>query len=284
MLYLLLFLSVFIDTLKNIYYNSFSGKVLKADCDAVLFNAVCGVGSVIFFVCTGCGFKISAFSAAWAAVFAVVTALAQYFSLMAMSSGSMSYSVLFTYLGMIIPALFGVAVYGQRITPLQLVGFLLMPVTFYLSGGIKKGEKVNARWFAFAFGSFVMWGLVGVIQQIHQNSEYVGERNVFLLYSFVFMTLIFAVIYAIMPKCGKNYKIKSKATPPSVITGVIIGAVNLINLYLSGKLPSIIVFPVLNGGVIVLSGLAALVLFKEKLTAERYVGLAVGLAAIFLLT
>lgn len=283
MLYFLLFLSVFTDTFKNIYYNHFGNNVLKSDCDAILFNAVCGAGSVIFFLCTGCGFKISAFSLVAALAFAVVTALAQYFSLMAMSVGSMSYSVLFTYLGMLIPTLFGIVAYSQPVSVLQTVGLLMMLFTLYLGAGVKKGEKINFKWLIFALGSFVMWGLVGVIQQIHQNSSYAGEMNVFLLWSFIFMTLIFSAIYIIMPKQEKNYRLKSKVTVLSIISGLIIGAVNLINLYLSGKLPSIVVFPILNGGVIILSGLAALILFKEKLSKKQYIGMILGTVSVCLL-
>lgn len=283
MAYVLLFVSVFIDTFKNIYYNHFSNKVLKSNSDAVLFNIVCGVGAVLFFICTGCGLKISSFSLVAALIFAAVTAMAQYFSLMAMSTGSMSYSVLFTYLGMLIPTLFGVVYYKQPVTNMQIVGLVLMIVTLYFGAEIKKGEKPNLKWLLFAFGSFLMWGLVGVIQQIHQNSEYAGEMNVFLLWSFIFMTAFFALIYVFMPKEGSNYRIKSKATIPSVISGIIIGAVNLINLYLSGKLPSIILFPILNGGVIVLSGIAAIALFKEKLSRTRYIGIAIGIIAVCLL-
>lgn len=283
MLYLLLFLSVFTDTLKNIYYNHFSGNVLKSNCDAILFNIVCGIGSVIFFLCTGCGLKISSYSMIMALAFAAVTALAQYFSLMAMAVGSMSYSVLFTYLGMFIPTLFGIFAYKQSVSILQGIGLFLMLITLHLGADVKKGEKVNLKWLVFAFGSFLMWGLVGIIQQIHQNSEYAGEMNVFLLWTFVFITIIFTVFYLFMPKENKNYKLKSKATLPSILSGVIIGAVNLINLYLSGKLPSIVLFPVLNGGVIILSGLAALILFKEKLSHKQYTGIIMGIVAVCLL-
>ena len=283
MLYFLLFLSVFTDTFKNIYYNHFSNSVLKSNSDAILFNVVCGVGSVLFFLCTGCGFRISAFSMFAALAFAVVTALAQYFCLMSMTVGSMSYSVLFTYLGMLIPTLFGIIAYKQPVNLVQIVGLLMMLVTLYLGAGIKKGEKINLKWMIYALGSFVMWGMVGVIQQIHQNSEYAGEMNPFLLWSFLFMTIIFAVIYLFMPKQDKNYRIKSKATIPSVLSGIIIGAVNLINLYLSGKLPSIVVFPILNGGVIVLSGAAALLLFHEKLSRQQYVGMILGTVSVCLL-
>lgn len=284
MSYILLFVSVFIDTFKNIYYNQFGNSILKSNRDAILFNVVCGIGASAFFLASGCGFKISSFSLAAAAVFAAVTAMAQYFSLMSMSCGSMSYSVLFTYLGMIIPTLFGIFFYKQPVSPLQIVGLLLMLVTLFCGAGVKKGEKVNVKWLIFAFGSFIMWGLVGVIQQIHQNSRFAGEIKVFLFWSFVFLTAIFTVMYLIMPKSGKSgYKLKSKSTVPSIISGIIIGAVNLINLYLSGKLPSIVLFPILNGGVIVLSGLAAIIFFKERLSKSQYVGIALGIAAVCLL-
>ncbi len=281
--YFLLFLSVFTDTFKNIYYNQFGNKVLKTTRDALLFNAVCGVGAVGFFLCTGCGFKISAYSLVLALVFAIVTAGAQFFSLMAMSTGSMSFSVLFTYLGMIIPTVFGMIAYGQTPGIFQIIGLALMLVTLYLSSGIKKSENLNLKWLFFALGSFVLWGLVGIIQQIHQNSDKADEINVFLLWSFLFLTAIFAVMTLLSPKAGCNYRLKSKSTLPSLISGVIIGAVNLINLYLSGKMSSIVLFPILNGGVIVLSGLAALFLFKEKLTRSQYAGIILGTLAICLL-
>lgn len=82
----------------------------------------------------------------------------------------MSFSVLFTYLGMIIPTLFGIIAYRQPVGPLQIIGLVLMMAALYLSSGIKKGERINLKWLLFALGSFVTWGLVGVIQQIHQNS------------------------------------------------------------------------------------------------------------------
>ena len=44
-----------------------------------------------------------------------------------------------------------------------------------------------------------------------------------------------------------------------------------------------VLFPILNGGVIVLSGLAALFLFKEKLTRSQYAGIILGTLAICLL-
>lgn len=283
--YLLLFISVFTDTLKNMYYNRFSETKLKSNRDTLLFNVVSCVGSVVLFLILGASFKISAFSFIMAAVFAVVTVGAQYLSLLAMSLGSMSYSVLFTYLSMLIPTVFGIIAYKAPFGWLQVIGVILMLITFVLSLDLKSDKKVNFKWFAAAMGSFVSWGLVGICQQLHQNSKFAGELDGFLLWTFILSTVIFAIIWAATPKKGvqPGYKIRSSATWLILIAGLFIGAINKINLYLSGAMNPVIFFPIVNGGVIVLSSLAAILIFREKLSKSQTVGLIIGTISILCL-
>lgn len=283
--YLLLFISVFIDTLKNMYYNQFSETKLKTNRDTLLFNVVSCVGSVILFLILGASFRISRFSFIMAAVFAIVTVGAQYLSLLAMSLGSMSYSVLFTYLSMLIPTVFGIVAYKAPFGWLQVVGVILMLITFVLSLDLKSDKKVNFKWFAAAMGSFVSWGLVGVCQQIHQNSSFAGELDGFLLWAFILSTLIFAAIWAATPKRGAEpgYRIKSSATVYIIVAGLFIGAINKINLFLSGAMNPVIFFPIVNGGVIVLSSLAAILIFREKLSKSQLSGLIIGTISILCL-
>ena len=54
------------------------------------------------------------------------------------------------------------------------------------------------------------------------------------------------------------------------------GLVNKTNTYLSGVLPSVIVFPVINGGVILATTIVSRFIFKEKLSLLQKAGLAVG--------
>ena len=75
--YLLLLVSVVTDTLRNMYNNHFSKELMKTSRDSVMFNAFCGIGAVVFFVCSGAEWKISGFSLGIAVCFALVTALAQ---------------------------------------------------------------------------------------------------------------------------------------------------------------------------------------------------------------
>ena len=285
-LYLLLFVSVFIDSLKNTYYNYFGKNQLDTPKDSFLFNMVCCVGSVLLFVLIGAPFKISAYSMVSAVIFAAVTVGAQYFSLQAMKLGSMSFSVLFTYISMLIPTIFGVICYGTPVSNFQYVGLVFMIACFVLSVDLKKDSQMSVKWLFAALMSFLAWGLVGICQQVHQTSPHAGELQGFLMWSFIFSTVMFGALYgisAVKDKGKCNFNIKSRDSVGATLTGVVIGAVNIINLYLSGKMNPVIFFPVVNGGVIVLSGLAAILFFKEKLSVKQTIGLIFGIAATCLL-
>lgn len=284
-LYLLLFISVFLDTLKNTYYNHFGKNQMEKSQDSLLFNMVCCVGSVVFLLIIGSPLKISGYSLIMSVIFAVVTVGAQYFSLLAMSMGSMSFSVLFTYLSMIIPTLFGIIYYKQPISTLQLIGLVLMILTFILSIDLKSGSGVTIKWLIVVFANFVAWGLVGVCQQLHQNSIYAHELKTFLLWSFTFSAIMFGIVYLVTKKKSRQkessaFKLKTKSSVLAMLTGAVIGAVNIINLYLSGKMPGVVFFPIVNGGVIILSGIAAISIFKERLSRKQLIDLILGILSV----
>ena len=62
--------------------------------------------------------------------------------------------------------------------------------------------------------------------------------------------------------------------------GVCIAFNNVINLFLVGVMPSAVFFPVVNVGGLLLSILASLALFREKLSKKQWLGLAAGILAI----
>ena len=63
-----------------------------------------------------------------------------------------------------------------------------------------------------------------------------------------------------------------------MIAGVAVFAMNYLNLRLSGLLPSQLFFPLVNGSAIVLSTVASVLIFKEKLEGRQVVGLVGGIA------
>lgn len=98
------------------------------------------------------------------------------------------------------------------------------------------------------------------------------------------MTVLFFVISLVRKGKEKdNLKIKKPAIIIVMVTGTLNGAVNLINLYLSGHMASIIFFPIVNGGVIILAALAALIVFHERPNKRQAWGMIIGLASVLLL-
>lgn len=282
--YLLLFFSVTLDTLKNTYYNYFGKNMLNGHRDTLRFNAINCVGAVIYFLCRGGSFSISGYSFCMALIFSVVTVAAQYFQLLSMALGSMAYSTLFTYLSVLISALFSVFYYAQPVSVLQVVGFILMVVSFFLSCDLRDRANLNLKWLAAALGSFVSWGLVGICQQLHQNSAYASELSGFLLWTFLFSGILFGILFLFTKK--DHATATSRGFLPlvlMVLTGAAIGVINEINLYLSGAMPGIIFFPIVNGGVIILTTLTAVFLFREKLSKTQLIGLIAGMIAVLCL-
>ncbi len=285
--YILLLTSILIATATNMFSNHFSKAKLGTFSDAIFYNIIYYIGAIIFCIFLPGGREISTFSLVMAFLFALITAGGLLISLFAMKSGPMSYTVLLSSLGMIISTLYGVIAYKQSITPTQIVGFILMIVTFYATTDKSGTEKFSVKWFILAFMGFVMCGLIGIIQLIHQSSEYAHEINIFLLWGFIFSLIISVIIFIFTKKPEKKQSlslIKTNIPLIAVISGLFCGTVNMINLYLSGKMPSIIFFPSANGGVIILSSIAAITIFKEKLSRRQTIGIITGIIAVCLLS
>lgn len=287
-LYFLLFLSVSLETFKNIYYNFFGKNLIETNKDTLFFNIIGCLGSVLFFaaalIATGSEFTVSLYTFVSSIIFGLVTASSQYFCLLAMKLGPMSFSVLFTYLSALIPTIFGIIYRQTPPTVIQVLGLLLMIITFILSIDFKEDSGMSIKWLLAVAGSFLGMGLLGVCQTVHQTSSYAYEIHGFLFWTFLFALVFFIILYIPYSikdkKCGKMKKqYKAIDFTSMILTGVFLGAINLINLYLSGKMPSVIFFPTVNGGVIILSGLASIFIFKEKLPKKKIAGLIIGIIA-----
>lgn len=286
-LYLLLLFSVSSETAKNIFTNYFGKNHFKSDSDSFLFNVVSGIGATLFFVVVTGNFEISSYSFRMAVIFALLSAGANYFTLMAMAKGPMAVASLVVYVGgMVPPIIFGVFCYHQAVKITQIIGFVLMIVSLVLCVNLKKDKRMSVKWLFYAVTSFLCWGFIGVCQQIHQESKYAYELNEFMLWSFIIMTILFAALYL----CVKNkdrqistYAFKSKTSFLVIGVGVLIGIVYMLNLYLVGVLPAIVMFPAGNGGVTLLSALSAIIFFKEKTDAKQITGIVIGIISICLL-
>ena len=276
---------------KNHYVKSLSSGIAGYHLYNALTAIVC---ALTLFALSGGKLSISPFTVILAVIFGLVTVVQQVSNAAALARGPLSYTSVIGSMSTVITAFSGLIFFGESISVTQIIGVVLMLFCLVLS--VKKDtdneKKAAARWLILCFITCFATSAIGILQKLHQSSAYRGELTAFLIIafacSFVFSAANIAVIKLKASKNDGAEKLvfhKKKSPLPIlvaffVVAGIGIALNNMINLYLSGTVPSAIFFPIVNGGLIFLTTIAAVIFFREKLRPRQWVGLAIGIAAL----
>lgn len=299
--YLLLALSILLETAKNVFSNDFSKRMLVNDTDIYKFNVFMYTGSFLVLCLFGAG-SCSAFTVGTAFLFALAIWLNQYCFLKALKVGSMSFTTFIQGVALIIPLIYGAFVWKETILPRQffLLAVLIGGMALALLGGHKQPEAITARpkntgsgrFLLYAGGAMLFLGCICILQSTHQMSEHSDELVPFLRLAFLFTVLMNLITWCLREALWRRhsgygehatFSLKSGAIPMAAASGIFMGLVHMINLYLAGVLPKVIFFPVSNGGLIFVSLIAALIFFKERMSARQWVGILIGTVALSLI-
>lgn len=257
-----------------------------------VFNAVCSITAAIVLLLWGGFGACSVYTVILGIIFGAITALQGFSNISALGCGPMSYTQVIVSFSTLITALSGVLFFHESLGWAQIVGIVLMLASFALATERKADEKrANLKWLILCLISFAATGGIGIMQKVHQSSAHRGELNAFLIIAFVVSTAL-STLFSFVLKSRenktreKNEKKRKQAwhlLAVMLICGVCVAANNKFNLYLSGVMDSAVFFPIVNGGGLVLSTLAALVLFRERLSKKQWVGVALGILSVVFL-
>jgi len=192
-------------------------------------------------------------------------------------------------LSTIIPTMSGAVIWGEHISAVQIAGIILMLICICLASDLKKDSSPKTiKWRIYCAIVFLMTGTIGVFQKWHQSTAYSGELGEFLIVAFIVSTLCTGIL-AFKTRSEENALEKRGsicAFLPIFImlfSGAGTAINNKLNLFLSGVLDSSVMFPIVNGGGLMLTTLAATMFFKERLSKKQWVGLVIGVIAVILL-
>ena len=133
------------------------------------------------------------------------------------------------------------------------------------------------------------------MQKIHQTSSFKGELNAYLVTAFIASTVISTAVAVFLYLKGSKESLENKKALPAIdkkfvfmlvlmiVNGVSVAVNHKLNLYLSGVMDSATFFPIVNGGGLVLSTVAALIIFRERLSVKQWIGLGVGILSVIFL-
>lgn len=277
--YILLALSICLETGKNVFSGSFSKNVLKNETDIYKFNFLMYIGSFFILFFFG-GFKGSLFSVVLAFIFSCGIWLNQYFFLKALKVGSVSFTNFIQCASLVIPIIFAAFFWDTKITVFQIILIAILILSLIPTLNIGK-QKLNIKWLLYSLAAMLALGVIGIIQAVHQSSSHSGELVFFLRHAFFFTVIINLCGWRICERKEKsNFTIKSTALIQASASGVFMGLVHILNLYLAGKLPYVVLFPTLNGGLIFLTLLSDLFFFKQRLTPKQWFGIIIGTLAL----
>jgi multidrug transporter EmrE-like cation transporter len=182
----------------------------------------------------------------------------------------------FMRLGVIVPTVLAVVLFGEKPGVMQIVGVLSAIAAIVIIQYNKGGEKSKAT--AGLVFLLLCGGITDTTAKIY---DHWGNKALESYY------LMFTCIIALLTCVGVVIRKKQSDTPADAIFGLLIGIPNYFSarfLLLSlGAVPAVVAYPTYSVGTIVMITLAGLIIFREKLNRQRIIGLGMILCALVLL-
>lgn len=214
------------------------------------------------------------------------------------ATGSGSYAVANLCLlagGILIPLFQSVIVYHVPLNALQYAGVAVMLAAFLFlnldgivgGGKEKKAKTAASRLFPLFCGLlFLFNGLYGALLNAQQEATGNTQREEMIIVTFLFTALLGFVM--LLSKRGRNSFAAFRQTKSSALCMLLccISAAAALNLlmYVMQLVNVPVLYTVENGGVLVLSVVFAVFLFKEKITPFKAVGLLLALSSLVMLS
>jgi len=204
---------------------------------------------------------------------------------LAVSCGSLAITAVVKSYALIIPTIFGVLVWGEKLVFHQYIGFACILVSLFLVRGDSKNEetKLSLKWLIFVIVSFFGEGFCSVTQKTQQNTFGGKYDSTFMVASLAIVIAVFVVYVLIKERANLANNLRAGLFP-ALYGGIGNGATNLIVLAVPvAMLPAAVFFPVLSAGQIIITSLLSVLVYKEKLIPRQVVAILFGVAAIVLL-
>ncbi len=211
--------------------------------------------------------------------FMAVIFVCSFFSFaMAVSSSGAALAAVSARLSVIMPVGLSIIFFSEKLFLLRYLGIILTIVAvcfFYQSLKNQSGEHINKKRFYYLFILFLSIGTGDFGIKIFNEMMPSSDKSLFFLSIFGF-----SFIYCLTIILVKRIEIKYE----TAVRGMILGVPNLFSsFFLVGalqSLPAVVVYPVANVGIILLTTAAAAAIWREKLNIAGYAALLTGLAAI----
>lgn len=190
-------------------------------------------------------------------------------------------------MSVVIPILFGLIYYNESLGAIKLAGILLALAAVYLASiKTKDGLKIKASNFIFPLLVFFGTGIIDTTVKFVEG-EHLGKEDIAIFSATIYaMSAIIGVVLIVSQASRGTFKFQFK----NIIGGIALGIPNYFSIYFlvlalrSGIFESSGIFTLNNVLIVLISTLLGVILFKEKILPKNWIGIALAVLAILLIT
>ena len=209
---------------------------------------------------------------------------AQLCSMLAMQSGTMVITMVFSTAGLIVPCVFGVLFFNEEMTFWQWSGILIFIAASSLLAASAKDihQNFSFKTVLLLLGAFFANGGTAVCQKslTYVNPE--GSITLFSLLSFVVPTLVFVLLLFFPVNAEKRESPNRKIYLPTICLAIAMFMLNQIVTVATNYVPTSVLFTIPSAGNNIIAAVMAALLFKEKISLKSIIGLTLSVLSLIL--
>jgi len=192
--------------------------------------------------------------------------------------GNYAFSVSVFQLSFLIPVVFSVIAWKEKIGPFRILGICLIILSLLLITSSSSGEKKpsSGKWLLFAVSSFFINGGNGICQST--AARFGSDLLAYLLVTYLAGGILLFIFSAGRKMLGGRVFLFGTAGAACSLIG------NFLTLKLLTTYPPAGVFPVTLTGPVIVSTIVSAIVFREKIRKAGYAGIFLGAAGIALLS
>ncbi|RZP04949.1 MAG: DMT family transporter [Flavobacteriales bacterium] len=211
------------------------------------------------------------------------------FNLMAITTQRSGLSVvsIATKMSVVIPVLFGLSYYKESLNGIKLTGIIIALVAVYLaSNKSDSGIRIERKLLFLPISVFIGSGVIDTSIKFLEDT-YVAHNDVPLFSATIFLAAaLFGLIFIGFQVVKGNFKFDFK----NIVAGICLGIPNYFSIYFLVKalrsdiLESSGIFAINNVAIVTLSTFTGILLFKEKLIRDNWIGIFLAILSIILIS
>ena len=207
----------------------------------------------------------------------------------AFQKAGVALTVIIVKMSLILPVIFAIALFGESLGALKLIGIVCALSAIVLVNLPNKSLQPNIVQLSgmillLPILAFLLSGIIEVILFYVQASGVVTDDSL----TFVASSFGFAGIFGALYTFYRMYRFKIYPGVKELLGGIALGLPNFLSIYLLLVLlengwDGSVLFPINNVGILILTSLAGILFYKESVNLRKSIGLILALFAILLI-